>query len=259
MNAGTYLEAIRSDGQAVLDAARKGLDAVVPTTPGWTVGDVVAHLGQVHRQKTHIVRELIADEEPDWNSFAAPEGVELLQWFEEGFHELTSVLSVADPATHVHTWHEPDQTVRFWIRRMAHETLIHRVDAELGHGSHTAVDPVLGADGVDEILEVFMGGYPPWAEVVRSQVVVGLESEGRSWRVGFGSWSGTSPNSRREFVDEPGIELDDGDDAPSAMIRGAGDALDLFLWGRGSADGLMVEGHPSVLLYLRDVAAASTG
>jgi uncharacterized protein (TIGR03083 family) len=259
MNAGAYLQAIRSDSQTALDAARKGLDAPVPTTPGWTVADVIAHLGQVHRQKTHIVRELIVDGEPDFADYAAPPGAALLEWFEEGFRELAEVLAVVDPATHVHTWHEPDQTVGFWIRRMAHETLIHRVDTELGHGYHSPVEPVLGADGVDEILDVFMGGYPDWAAVARSEFLVGLESEARSWLIRFGSWSGTSPNSRREFRDVPGIELVTGGDRPAAVVRGPGDALDLFLWGRGSADGLVVEGHPSVLLYLRDVAADATG
>lgn len=256
MNTGDYLGAIRADGQAVLDAARKGLEPDVPTTPGWTVGDVVAHLSQVHRQKTHIVREQLEDEQPKLQS--PPARAELLEWYAEGLQELTSVLSVADPATPVHTWHESNQTVGFWIRRMAHETLIHRVDAELGHGTPTAVDPELGADGVDEILDVFMDGYPDWAEVAPSDVVVGLESNGRSWRVRFGSWSGTS-RSGREFVDESGIEFDTGDKPPDAIVRGPGDALDLFLWGRGSADGLVVEGHPSVLLYLRDVAAQATG
>ncbi|MDH3538410.1 MAG: maleylpyruvate isomerase family mycothiol-dependent enzyme [Acidimicrobiia bacterium] len=259
MNAGAYLQAIRSDGQAALDAARKGLDVPVPTTPGWTVGDVIAHLGQVHRQKTHIVRELLVDGEPAFSDFAPPPGAELLEWFEEGLHELAEVLSVADPATPVHTWHQPDQTIGFWIRRMAHETLIHRVDAELGHGHNTPVDPFLGADGVDEILDVFMGGYPAWAAVARSEVRVGLESEDRSWTVRFGSWSGTSPNSRRKFRDVPGLELVAGDNRPAAVVRGPGDVLDLFMWGRGSADGLIIEGHPSVLLYLRDVAADATG
>lgn len=257
MNSGEYLQAIRSDGQAVLAAGHRGLDPDVPTTPGWTVGDVVAHLGGVHRQKAHIVRELIVDEPPE--APASPTGDALLEWFEEGLHELTAVLSVADPTTHVHTWHEPDQSIGFWIRRMAHETLIHRVDTELGHGSPSPVNPVLGADGVDEILDVFMAGYPDWAKVTRSPVHVELESEGRSWRVRFLSWAGTSPKSGREFVDEAGIELDSGDTAPDAIVRGPGDALDLFLWGRGSADGLITEGHPSVLLYLRDVAADSTG
>ena len=258
MNSGEYLRSIRADGETALAAARDNLGAAVPSTPGWTVGDVIAHLGQVHRQKTHIVRELMADEEPDFAMFAVPEGVGLLEWFAEGLHDLTSVLSVTDPATKVHTWHAPDQSVGFWIRRMAHETLIHRVDVELGNGDHTPVDPRLGADGVDEILEVFMGGYPPWSTVNRSDIVVGLDSEGRSWRLRFLSWSGSSPNSGREFIDEPGIEFDTGGSTPDVVIRGPGDALDLFLWGRGSADGLAVEGHPSVLLYLRDLAADST-
>lgn len=257
MNWGDYLQAIRSDGQAVLDAGRKGLDPGVPSTPGWTVRDVIAHLGVVHRQKAHIVRELLVDEAPERE--IAPEDDGLLEWFAEGLHELTSVLSVADPATHVTTWHEVDQTVGFWIRRMAHETVIHRVDAELGHGSVTPVNRILGADGVDEVLNVFMDGYPPWAEVTRSPVVVRLESEGRSWNVRFLSWAGTSPNSGKAFEDKAGIELiEDGTSSPSAVVRGPGDSLDLFLWGRGSADGLVTEGHPSVLLYLRDAAAAAT-
>jgi uncharacterized protein (TIGR03083 family) len=250
-----YLEAIQSDGLAVLAAARRGLDPAVPTTPGWTVGDVVAHLGAVHRHKAQIVREGIVGEAPEAPKAPAPEHV--LDWYAEGLEELVSVLGAAHPAAPAATWHPPDQTVGFWIRRMAHETLIHRVDAELGHGFHTPVDPVLGADGVDEILGVFMSGWPEWAAVDRS-VVVGLDSEDRSWRVRFVSWSGTSPNSGRTVEDRPGIELDTGSDRPAARVRGPGDSLDLFLWGRGSADGLIVEGHPSVLLYLRDVAAAAT-
>lgn len=259
MNWGEYLQAIRSDGAAVLDAGRKGLNPEVPSTPGWSVRDVIAHLGQVHRQKTHIVRELLVDEEPDFSAFAIRDDDALLEWFAEGLHEMTAVFSVADPATHVHTWHEPDQTVGFWIRRMAHETVIHRVDAELGHGAPTPVNPILGADGVDEILTTFMEGYPPWAEVTRSPVAVRLESEGRRWNVRFLSWTGTSPNSGKTYEDEAGIELEADGPSPSAVVRGSGDALDLFLWGRGSADGLVTEGHPSVLLYLRDVAASSTG
>jgi uncharacterized protein (TIGR03083 family) len=256
VNPDGYLRAITADGQAVLDAGSLGLDPPVPSTPGWTVREVIAHLGQVHRQKTDIVRHLLVDMAPEPPH--PPADNDLLEWFAEGLHELTAVLSEADPASRVYTWHEPDQSVNFWIRRMAHETLIHRVDVELGHGTHSAVDPVLAADGVDEVLDVFMSGYPPWAEVTRSRVIVRLMSEGRTWRLRFLSWSGTSPNSGRTFEDEPGIEFDDGSHKPDAVIRGSSDALDLFLWGRGSADGLTVDGHPSVLLYLRDLAAAST-
>ena len=245
MNSGDYLRAIRSDGQATLDAAGLGLDSPVPTTPGWTVEDVVSHLGRVHRQKAHIVRELLVAEPP---MVDPPPRDSLLEWFAEGVHDLTEILSVTDPSTPVHTWHEPDQTVGFWIRRMAHETLIHRVDAELGHGIHSPVETELGADGVDEILDVFMGGYPEWAEVERSPVVVRLESEGRSWPLQFLSWTGRSPNSGREFTDVAGIEIAGGDPKPAAVVRGPGDALDLFLWGRGSADGLIAVSYTHLTL-----------
>lgn len=256
MNPDQYLRAIRADGHAVLEAGSRGLDPPVPTTPGWTVRDVITHLGRVHREKTHTVREALSDRPPEPPD--PPGDGHLLDWFAEGVAELVEVLAATEPTTPAPTWHEPDQSVGFWIRRMAHETLIHRVDTELGHGSHSPVDTALGADGVDEVLDVFMSGYPPWAEVARSNVVVRLMSEGRDWRLRFLSWTGTSPNSGRTFTDEPGIEFDDGDAKANAVVRGPGDALDLFLWGRGSADGLAVEGHPSVLLYLRDLAAAST-
>jgi uncharacterized protein (TIGR03083 family) len=45
-----------------------------------------------------------------------------------------------------------DQHVRFWVRRMLFETLLHRVDAELALGLRPAVDRELAADGVDEFL-----------------------------------------------------------------------------------------------------------
>ena len=46
-----------------------------------------------------------------------------------------------------------DQTVGFWWRRMAHETAIHRVDAELAVGlAPCAHDERQAADGVAELL-----------------------------------------------------------------------------------------------------------
>ena len=76
MKPADYLRAIRADGQAVLDAGSRGLEPPVPTTPGWTVGDVIAHLGQVHRHKTRIVVEGIVDGEPDFDELAPPADVE---------------------------------------------------------------------------------------------------------------------------------------------------------------------------------------
>jgi uncharacterized protein (TIGR03083 family) len=42
----------------------------------------------------------------------------------------------------------------FWARRMAHETLVHRADAELAAGDEPAIAPGLAADAIDEWLTV---------------------------------------------------------------------------------------------------------
>ena len=47
----------------------------------------------------------------------------------------------------------PDKHVRFWSRRMVHETGVHRVDAELALGIEPRVDPAVAAGGVVEFLE----------------------------------------------------------------------------------------------------------
>jgi uncharacterized protein (TIGR03083 family) len=65
-----------------------------------------------------------------------------------------------DPAW---TW-APDGTVGFWQRRQAHETAIHRVDAELAAGPPTPVPAALAADGIDEWLALLAfrpGAEPP--------------------------------------------------------------------------------------------------
>ncbi len=61
--------------------------------------------------------------------------------------------SVDDPA---HTWWPPDQTAGFWLRRIAHETAIHRRDMESAAREPTPVDDELAVDGIDEALDPFL-------------------------------------------------------------------------------------------------------
>ncbi|MDR2986144.1 MAG: hypothetical protein LBV34_15010 [Nocardiopsaceae bacterium] len=43
----------------------------------------------------------------------------------------------------------------FWLRRITHDTLVHRLDAELAVGSAVAVTPDLAADCVSDLLDLF--------------------------------------------------------------------------------------------------------
>jgi len=45
----------------------------------------------------------------------------------------------------------------FWARRQAHETMVHRVDAEMAAGVEPLLAPAAAADAIDEWLEIMAG------------------------------------------------------------------------------------------------------
>ena len=64
------------------------------------------------------------------------------------------MLANIDPRTYVWTW-SAQKNAAFVQRRMAHESAVHRVDAELAAGFRRPIAADLAADGVDEFLEFF--------------------------------------------------------------------------------------------------------
>ena len=123
----------------------------VVSCPGWTLGDLAYHVGEVHRFWTWIVREQIADPEAaDRPKATDPPDDELASWLRAGVGELVPLLRSVDPATPVWSW-APQHEVAFVQRRMAHETSVHRWDAEDAVGIADAASPAdLASDGVSE-------------------------------------------------------------------------------------------------------------
>lgn len=251
----TYLAAIRSEGDRLAAAAELGLDAAVPSCPGWSVADLVGHVGLVHRNKETIVRTG-AQTEPTPEE---PPETGLIDWYRQGLDMLLATLAAHEPAEPVWTWLPEDQTVGFWYRRMACETLVHRIDAELAHGVVTEVDVALAADATDEILSVMMEGYPPWADLKFGDRSVRVETTdtGDNWTLRYVTFSGTSPASGTTYEDEPTFVFADIAD-PTCVVRGASEDVALYLWGRRPADGLETVGDASMLEELRRVAADVT-
>ena len=64
------------------------------------------------------------------------------------------------------TWGS-DKTVGFVLRRMAHETAVHRVDAERAAGRDEPLDAELASDGVDEFLFEFLRWARRWCGAAR--------------------------------------------------------------------------------------------
>jgi uncharacterized protein (TIGR03083 family) len=128
-------------------------------------------------------------------------------WLEDGAVRLAEAVRTAGPGTRVWTWAE-EQTAGFWLRRMVHETTVHRADAALAVGGPVEIAPDLAADGISEWLDIlpYLRGDSPDAS--------GLLAAGQSIHVhavdpGLGSggeWllSGTADGLRWEHGHEKG-------------------------------------------------------
>ena len=256
MDTDAYMSAIRNDAGAMIDAARAaGLDTDVPTCPGWTVRDLMVHTGRVHRHKADVVRGGYL--ETDAAFPPAPNG-DVMDWYVEGLEEMLHVFSDADLSVPTYTWCGHDHTADWWVRRMAHETVIHAADALIAAGRRPTVDALLAEDGVDEILDEFTIGGPSWGEVVPSHRTIRLRSDDREWNLRTAAFSGTSPSTGNTY-DALDTIVYDPDIEPMATVTSDPETLDLWLWGRGDLPDTAVEGDGSIAVHLRKVAAEETG
>lgn len=222
-------------------AEAAGPDAAVPTCPEWTVHDLLDHMGLVHSWV------LAAMGTPPDGPTPAPQPRpeswdELLPWGRAKAVELADALAATDPATPSWTFWEGDRTHRFWSRRQAHETAIHRLDAE--HALHGDEVPSLlfdvdfAADGVDEYLTVILARQAARKPIgLEGRLVFHAADAGRAWEVRL--TPGRAP--------EVGPVADAGTDA-DATVAGTADALYRAAWGRPS--GAITSGDRSLLASL---------
>jgi uncharacterized protein (TIGR03083 family) len=234
--------------------ARADLEAPVPSCPEWAVRDLVVHTGQVHRHKTASVRDGWTSGPAPWPD--GPDG-EVIEWFDEGIHEMLAVFSAADLEAPTWTWCSHEHTAAWWVRRMAHETLIHGVDAALAVAEMPAVDEALAAEGVEELLVEMMVGAPQWAGLREGDRVIEFVTPDRSWIVRTATWSGTSPRGN-VYKNESGFVFGDASTDPDTVITCSASALDLWLWGRGGLPEGAVTGDGSLADLVRSVAAQVT-
>lgn len=165
MNDSAYIASIRRDSVALREAARSaGPAATIAACPGWTTGDLVWHIGEVHDFWATVVRDRVEHgrDVPDEVRPATDDAV--FAFAEASARELADVLASSDPATPVWTW-STQNDVAFVIRRMAQETAVHRVDAERAAVRDHRIGAALASDGIDEFLHFFIpdvvDGAPP--------------------------------------------------------------------------------------------------
>jgi uncharacterized protein (TIGR03083 family) len=131
-------------------AARRAPSAVVPTCPDWTVRDLVTHVGSGHRYATGVVAQGRTEPVPWTRSEAPAEQAEWAGWLAAGARGLTEAVRERGFDGKVWTWQPAHQTAGFWLRRMLHDEIVHRFDAE----PDGDLAPDLAVDGVTDILLV---------------------------------------------------------------------------------------------------------
>lgn len=218
---------LRNDAARITELVASDLDVAVPSCPGWSLRDLVTHLGGVHRWATAAVKGAARpDTNPAAEAGAAPEEPDALaRWFGDGAIALAHALDVAGADTP--TWTPfpiEDPTVAVWIRRQTHETSLHRWDAELAVAVPRAIDAELASDGIDEYLTVIVPRL-----VQRDGVVLPSGSVHLHCTDVPGEWT-VEVLDGRYSVDRTHRKGD-------AAVRGTAEDLLLALWGRPVPDG----------------------
>ncbi len=206
----------------------------MPTCPDWRVRDLLLHTGGVHRWAASFLLDgTRRPSSADDAFFVAPAEEELVSWYRASHAALVDVLLAADPDTACWAFLPAPSPLAFWARRQAHETLIHRVDAESAAGEVTPVDPDLADDGIDELLNGFFG-RPRGRLVADPPVTLALVANDTP-----AAWAVRIEADRRVVT----AGARDGD----CVVAGPIAELYLLLWNRRGPDGLDVQGDRGVL------------
>ncbi|MEU9166436.1 maleylpyruvate isomerase family mycothiol-dependent enzyme [Streptomyces sp. NPDC048420] len=186
METAEFIEVLEREGELLASAAEQaGTDTKVPTCPDWQVRDLLRHTGAVHRWATAFVTEEHTSYQP-FGGEPALDGEELLTWFRSGHRRLVNTLVSAAPD--VQCWHflPAPSPLAFWARRQAHETTVHRFDAETARGgTPDEIDRHFAADGIDELLRGFHARTRSRVRTAEPRVlrVRATDADGAVWTV----------------------------------------------------------------------------
>ena len=195
--------------------------APVPTCPGWTLLQLLRHVGRGDRWAAQIIADradasldprLVRDGKPPADVPSA------VQWLSESPQTLLAAVEAVGPDTEVSTFLGP-KAAAWWLRRGLHEATVHRADAAIALGAPYELPAELAADGITEWLARLADeqalGSPPSLPAGTSLALRAADPHLRdtTWTV-----RGTPQGAR--WTDQP---------AASADLTLSGPAADLLL------------------------------
>lgn len=236
-----YLDTLATNSQGLLTAARQGLDGRVPACPDWTVGHVLAHVGRAYNAFGEMIRtrsqQPIAPR-PNDHSFDRRDPA-IIPWFEASFDRYVETMRNTDVDESVWGW-AGDNRAGFWLRLIAHETAIHRTDAESAHDEPKPIEADLATDGINGMLDWFLP---------RSRAFSLFPSHGERYLFrradGDEIWLVT-------FTEDGVMARREAGNADVVIEAPASDLL-LFLWHRLPPERLPAKGDRRLLTHYRDL------
>ncbi len=238
-----YLHQLRVELARMGGISADQLDAPLPHIEGWTVHAVVGHTGWVARWATRCL-QTSADDPPRRSEVPEPPpGAEVLSWFAEGVQDLIATVESADLAEPLRqTWTGP-QPGSWWLRRLAHETAMHRWDAYAAFDSPDPIDSALALDGIDEVFESFAPQRLQFAALAspgKSMHLHSTDVDGGEWMVHF---------------EDDGMRWEHAHAKGDVAARGPVSDLLLMLWSRLPPSRVEVFGDTTILDRWQTAAA----
>jgi uncharacterized protein (TIGR03083 family) len=233
---------VEREGAALGDAAGADPTAPVPAAPGWDTTELLRHVGLVHARTSVILRTGTMERPSRQNGMLSePPRDGVLDWYRATLAELVVDLrALDDPDRPVYAFSPRHQRAGFWPRRMAHETTVHRVDAQQAVGRPAGpIEPAFAGDGIDEVFSVFVPtlGADRSPGDGRTVHIHATDVEGE-WLIRF----------------DPGhVAVETSHAKGDAAVRGPAGELLLWLWGRLPLDGFDVFGDRAAAETLREV------
>lgn len=174
-----YREALILDGRAFAAAVAHDRRAVIHACPEWDTVDLLWHLTRVHWFFGKVVEDQATDVDASFE-LDRPQDEQLAALYDTNLDRLLRVLDATPDDTPVWTW--ASERAAGWVRRrMAHETAVHRWDAEAATGTPAPIDADLAEDGIDEFLTFFVDPVEP------PGIGVEVAESGRRYELGEGA------------------------------------------------------------------------
>lgn len=238
-----HIAALELEAQLFAGAARRtDLDAPVSSCPGWDMRALVRHLSEIHlwaaAQVANRAAKMWVDDLSElsacWPDLAVfwPRDTELIDWYLATSVNLVRELTSAPTDLECRTFLPAPSPLAMWARRQAHETAVHRFDAEHTGQIPTSFDPDFAADGIDEILGAFAprGGTFP-IDRPRTMAVHPNDTDAR-WHI---------------TMAPTGITTNGEEHPPDVTLIGSASDLYLALWNRGDDSTIEVVGDQELL------------